>query len=332
MAAQGAAEGAQVAPPPPPPPVLAALDPTAAECAAFDTVGSVMRWAGLRHGDANDPDSAIGSFLALMGMQMHDHFRLLGVLPAGDYDTIIQNWQIAGSPPTPAQRAMAALVGSAARVACGTQLRVEDQRAAISAAMASSGSPAVAATAASTSGDRIRLSNVLDQTSDDDCAPLSNAEVDGCYARFDRRLGGYPPEDQEPTSAQLSALHHLVATRDQVPYVDFAIFGPHAIRIVRKLKLTGLMLGPSGELFRSEMLGPMSYEQWAACFAVYRTAMVMLGFASPAALDSYHDHIRQYATRYTTECWALLYQTDTRARRELSERIRRRRRHRRVRR
>ena len=68
----------------------------------------------------------------------------------------------------------------------------------------------------------------------------------------------------------------------------------------------------------------MSYEQWAACFAVYRTAMVMLGFASPAALDSYHDHIRQYATRYTTECWALLYQTDTRARRELSERIRRR--------
>ena len=57
----------------------------------------------------------------------------------------------------------------------------------------------------------------------------------------------------------------------------------HAIRMMRKLRLTGLVLGPSGELFRSEMAGPMTYDQWEACFMVFRWAMVMLEFASTSA-------------------------------------------------
>ena len=80
--------------------------------------------------------------------------------------------------------------------------------------------------------------------------------------------------------AQLSAMKHVV-THGCVPYADFGVFGPHAIRMMRKLRLTGLiMLGPSGELFRSEMAGPMTYDQWEACFMVFRSAMVMLEFAS----------------------------------------------------
>ena len=68
----------------------------------------------------------------------------------------------------------------------------------------------------------------------------------------------------------------------------------------------------------------MSYDQWQACYMVFRTAMIMLEYATPSALDSYRDHIRSYATRFGNQCWALIYQTDTRARRELTERIRRR--------
>ena len=52
--------------------------------------------------------------------------------------------------------------------------------------------------------------------------------------------------------------------------------------------------------------------------------MVLLDFASPSALDRYRDHIKQYAARFGSDCWALLYQTDTRARREFAARIRRR--------
>ena len=90
--------------------------------------------------------------------------------------------------------------------------------------------------------------------------------------------------------AQLSALKHVVA-RECVPYADFGVFGPHAIRMLRKLRLTRLMVGPSGEPFRSEMAGLMTYDQWEACFMVFRSAMVMLDFASPSSLDGYRDHV-----------------------------------------
>ena len=49
----------------------------------------------------------------------------------------------------------------------------------------------------------------------------------------------------------------------------------------------------------------------------------MLAVASPSALDDYRDHLKQYHQRYSAECWALIYQADTRARRELAERVRR---------
>ena len=72
------------------------------------------------------------------------------------------------------------------------------------------------------------------------------------------------------------------------------------------------------------MSGPMTYDQWEACWLVYRTVMVMLEYASPSALDSNRDNLRQFAVHYSTQCWAVVYQTRTRARRELAERLRRR--------
>jgi hypothetical protein len=48
----------------------------------------------------------------------------------------------------------------------------------------------------------------------------------------------------------------------------------------------------------------------------------MLGLASPSALEGYKSHIRKYANSSPISCWALLYQSDTRARRELAGRIR----------
>ena len=277
--------------------------------------------------------------------------RMLGIVPANDLTEFLRDWKIDGQDATPAHRAQAAFVASGARVASGTQRTIADTRAAAaealaaasaaSAAPAASYAPAVSSTApaaepASSSGappvscsgknngkSSLKLSAVLDQTADEDFQLMTRSEVDDCFKFYVTRLGGSLPDDQQPTVAQLSALKHVV-TRECVPYADFGVFGPHAIRMMRKLRLTGLMLGPSGELFRSEMAGPMSYDQWEACFMVFRSAMVMLEFASPSSLDGYRDHVRQYSTRFRAQCWALIYQTDTRARREHAERLRRR--------
>jgi hypothetical protein len=174
----------------------------------------------------------------------------------------------------------------------------------------------------------LKLSQVIDQTSDEEARMLSQDEIREAYRQYDIRLGGVPPPDHEPSYEQLSCLAHLKAI-DGNPYADMAVYGPHSIRIIRKLKLTGLLLNSSGELFRSELSGPSNYEQWECCYMVYRTALIMLEMVSPAACDLYRDHVKQYNTRYLTgsgqgSCWALIYQSDTRAHRELAERIRRR--------
>ena len=298
-------------------------------------ISSVLSWAGLA-GDPTEAASPAGSFLRHLGFTSTAPVRVLGMISATDLTEFLKDWKIDGENATPAQRAQAALVGSGARVAAGTQRTVADSRIAAAVALAAASATAPAAAPAASSGvpvlsgqDKdnvksfLKLSAVLDQTSDVEFQLMSRAEADDCFKVYDMRLGGAPPDDQEPTVAQLSAMKHVV-THGCVPYADFGVFGPHAIRMMRKLRLTGLMLGPSGELFRSEMAGPMTYDQWEACFMVFRSAMVMLEFASPSSLDGYRDHVRQYSTRFGTQCWALIYQTDTRARREHAERLRRR--------
>ena len=298
-------------------------------------VSSVLTWAGLT-GDPAEAASPAGSFLQHLGFTSTAPVRVLGMIPASDLTEFLKEWKINGENATPAQRAQAALVGSGARIAAGTQRTVADSRIAAAAALAVASATAPAAAPAASIGvpvlsnqdkdnvkSSLKLSAVLDQTADEEFQLMSRAEVDDCFKVYVTRLGGAPPDDQEPTVAQLSAMRHVVAC-ECVPYADFGVFGPHAIRMMRKIRLTGLKLGPSGELFRSEMAGPMTYDQWEACFMVFRSAMVMLDFASPSSLDGYRDHARQYSTRFGAQCWALIYQTDTRARREHAERLRRR--------
>ena len=48
------------------------------------------------------------------------------------------------------------------------------------------------------------------------------------------------------------------APSDIVPYVDFAIWGPHGGRLMRKLKLHGNTFSSDGSLIPMEVSGPLS--------------------------------------------------------------------------
>ena len=265
---------------------MASIDPTPEEMQQWTDLSSVLTWAGLS-GDPVEVTSPAGSFLRHLGFLSTAPVRMLGIIPANDLTEFLRDWKIDGQDATPAHRAQAALVASGARVASGTQRTIADTRAAAAEVLAAASAASAAPTASSTApaaepassigapllsySDKnngkssLQLSAVLDQTADEDFQLMTRTEVDDCFKFYVTRLGGARPDDQEPTVAQLSALKHVVA-RECVPYADFGVFGPHAIRMMRKLRLTGLMLGPLGELFRSEMAGPMTYDQWEACF------------------------------------------------------------------
>jgi hypothetical protein len=121
---------------------------------------------------------------------------------------------------------------------------------------------------------------------------------------------------------QLSASADLI--KHNSCYVDMAIWGPHGIRIQKAMKVSGLIMSPGGELVQHEYKGPPDFEHWQACWEVYQTAMIMLDACAPPYLIAYSALIGHYAKRYGARCWALIYQMETRFRRETMERGRRR--------
>ena len=284
------------------------IEPTLDEASSFSAVRDVANWASVGRIVATDGDTTSAeqdpvriSLLALFGLQEDDHIRVLAGIPEPDFLGALREWVIpnegASRAPTYAERSQAGNMGRAARIAAGTQRRLSeirenaDLQLRIQTTQNTSTSPHV-----QSGTQRVKLSHVVDQTSDLEVEALSAKAIADAYQRYDERLGGEPSTDTEPSVDQLTGVHNLVFVQDLPPFVDFAIFGPHHTRIARKLRFTGLVMNAAGELSRVELAGPTSFGQWDSCLSVFRTTCVMLNISSPAALDSYRDHVRRYSS------------------------------------
>jgi hypothetical protein len=302
------------------------VEPTKDEAATFLSLDDVLKWC--RFPAAGEV--MYDSFVALLGADPSDPPAPLALVSEQDWAVLVSAWKLGTAAPTIMQAAKAGLVGRALRIGFGMQPRASDVAAASSAALAlsSAGVPSVGASQASSSAlaltpRKVKLAMVVDQTSDEDAPILTEMLIQAAYATYDATMGGEPPDDCEPSVDQLTAIHWMVFIAKMLPYVDFGVFGPHSVRMIRKLKLTGMVLSASGQLHHAEMSGPSSFEQWDSCAAVLRVAFIMLRITTHSGFDRYRNHIKQYAGRYGADCWPLIYQADVRARRELAERVRR---------
>ena len=100
------------------------------------------------------------------------------------------------------------------------------------------------------------------------------------------------------------------------PCGDFAIFGPHGYRMMKKLRLQGMQIMPGGDLRQNEVAGPPTFALWSKCYNVFRTTAIMLKAVGVCKLDRYHDHQKAYAERYGPRVWHLQYQGEGRMRSE----------------
>ena len=310
------------------------MEPSPAEAAAFTDVNSVADWASLAHRPAGGGhiDSPRGTLFAVLGVTGGEPYRVLAGIPGPDWTALLQAWQVAQSPPTPAARSQGGLLGLAARVASGAQERLEvlrkrqeDQLTLQLLTAQATGTAAAAASAAPLPppGKKVKLSTVADQANDMEVGELTPAQIKAAYDKFENTMGGLPAPHEELTGEQLAALHALLQGSGP-PYVDFSVWGPFGHRISKRVKLSALMRGPSGQLQPVELFGPPDFDSWEACFRVWRTGCLMLGAMTCAALDSYRDLMHLYHRRYGGASWGILYQADVRARLEQIDRVRRR--------
>jgi len=285
---------------------------------------AIADWCDLPHRaeGAEAPSSPRGTFFAALGASGTTRPRVLAAISPEGFATVVNDWMIDGVRPSPVLSASAGLVGTVARLVCGLTPTSAEKQAAQAAELELLKAQAASSSKVGSQPRSIKLSTVVDQANDLEIEPMSSDSVESAYATYRLKMGDNPRPEEDVTPEQLAGLRALFAS-GAPPYVDLAIWGPFGRRIQKKLRLNGLILSSAGTLHQAQLYGPPNIEEWLAGFAVYRTGAIMLGQITPATLDLWVKVITNYAYRYGPEVWALIYQTDVRARLEHMERIRR---------
>ena len=147
---------------------------------------------------------------------------------------------------------------------------------------------------------------------------LPDQEVVAYLARYVKIFEGPPESDQRPTPEQLAALSHTFKVC-RAPYADFAVFGPHGNRLMRKL---GNVFNSAGHLQEDELFGPPNLSGWKRIYAFLMSSLVILDAVSRRRLDDYRKHITQLHDLYGPDMWHVLYQAEVRCRAEHMEILR----------
>ena len=106
-----------------------------------------------------------------------------------------------------------------------------------------------------------------------------------------------PPDDENPTEEQLTALFAAVFTLMTI-YADFALWTPHWKRLAKKRRFSAMIVTELGEYIVEELLGPGSFALWESCWNVFRTACIMLFLVAPGLLRRYATLIKSFVVRY----------------------------------
>ena len=292
------------------------MEPTPAQLKDFNLVSDIMEWAQLKG------DAAKG-LLDVLGLEESDHVRVMAAVSDDDWKESIGRWRVGNADATPAQRAKAVVArGAAYLAATGRRLGVQVQQP-LSLRLATGAMPLEAGPSSASSLTRFKFNTVINQASEVELTVLEGDAIKVAYVNYKAIFGTFPPPGEELTTEQLTAVKTILDA-DVVPYVDFAIWGPHGNRVRRKLKLHGVTFSSDGTLIPTEVAGPPSFDQWSAAYTCLRTALVSWKAVELGRVDQYARLIARYVSRYGQSSWYQIYQADVRCRSEHMERIRRR--------
>ena len=168
----------------------------------------------------------------------------------------------------------------------------------------------------------LKMSSLIDQSDDSELAPATRDQVDGWMNAYVTIMGSPPVEEEEPSEAQLAALHRKTFILKGPPYADLAIFTPFGRKCLKAQKFRVYHPLGDGSYMMRELPGPQNFQQWMTSWRVYKAACLMLSIASLASLQVYEKTIERLVLQWP-RCWGLVYQAEDKARAERLEKIRR---------
>ena len=309
-------------------PVAHRTSPTADDMAEWTIVTDVLRWIGL-NGDAEEQGTPEHSLMELLGIEASTPIRELGLISAEDYAEAVADWTLDGRKPSLMLRSKAKALGHFSRVFLGLEytaeqrLQYEEKQEAhkrACALRAATPAPAqvvqTAAPAPAQGGRVARFKDIADASRTGEVSVLDEPSLQECFQRYLTVMHARTiPEAVEPSADQLTILQALLKEKN-IPYVDFALWGPYAGRIQRALTGAGLRFDADMKLVQEQYKGPPTFAHWKACWQVFQAALVMLGASTPPPLTAYAEKIEALHRQFTPRCWALIYQQEARFRQE----------------
>ena len=271
------------------------------------------------------PEDLWRAFVAVAG-EPGDDPRLLAVLPSHVVSEALERATLAdGSPPSAVQASHVGLIYNLAKRVQHTKgggdwnawLEASPfgpQRKEMQAAAKAPSSPT------STTERKMKMTQILDQGDDVEFVVQGGDARAAWYQQYVATVGGWPPEEEDPTLEQLSALHRRISIQDTAPYVDFAIYVPFGHRALKASRFRTYVLTSTGYTTK-ELPGPATFTQWRTCFRLFRTSLIMLDAAGLAALHGYEMAAERLSRTYPT-AWHLIYAADEVARSSQSNRLR----------
>ena len=156
---------------------------------------------------------------------------------------------------------------------------------------------------------KMKMTHVLDQADKTEFMVEPEETRAKWVTQYVSLTGGLPPEEEEPSMEQLSALSRRVFSL--CGFLGVGSVRQEGLRTARFRSYVATLEG----FVTKELAGPTNFEMWQASFRVYRTAMVMLNITPLAHLNAYETHIEKMV-RFYPGCWHLIVQADDRARSE----------------
>ena len=241
------------------------LNPAPSVVASLTTFGMCMGQAKLYKLGEDPPElTALGEAVqALFGAEPDTPSAVIAMNPIDDTSKAISEWQIMGDgnvlrAATITEKGIARMVDRYARLNSKSELELPvvstQQVSTANADMMADLAGHVETLALAMSGkiskpeeNTIALKEVVSQVLDKTAVRMTDEEVLESYKRYEKHFGKgrKPPEDEEPTVDQLSALRHLIQS-GVVPYIDFSVWGPHGHRMVKKQKFMGQTFNHNG--------------------------------------------------------------------------------------
>ena len=161
---------------------------------------------------------------------------------------------------------------------------------------------------------KVKLSQVIDQASDQEISLQPSAKLDIMRKRYIDLFGAPPRQSFEVSDSQLTALQWKMDA-GLAPYADFGVWGPHGARMERRLRFTSRHVLPDGTWRTVELPGADCMQTWLECWSIYRTAAIMCRLALSSSLDRYSQMFEERCARYPT-AWHICAQADIRCRQE----------------